>query len=183
MTILENNIKKFINNFINKLFNNSLKDNINKFIDKLFDNFNSFDIVIVKEYCHKNMDNFNYVLNDNKEHVNLKDLGELNIDFFKYYLSVESDDFSFSLDKINKDRYPDREIIHVGYMGHSRVICLPNKDSLYDDEDPYENFDEIGFYTSIYMFIFSEILILKYEKLDKYVEYDEFIKNELSNIV
>ena len=26
-------------------------------------------------------------------------------------------------------------------------------------------------------------LILKYEKLDKYVEYDEFIKNELSSIV
>ena len=182
MTILENNIKKFINNFINKLFNNSLKDNINKFIDKLFDNFNSFDIVIVKEYCHKNMDNFNYILNDNnKEHVNLKVLGELNADFFKYYLSVECDDFSFSLDKINKDRYPDREIIHVGYMGHSRVICLPNKDELYDDEDPYKNYDETGFYTSIYMFIFAEILILKYEKLDKYIEYDEFIKNELSD--
>ena len=180
MTILENNIKKFIN----KLFNKSSENNVNKFINKLFNSSKSFDISIVKEYCHKNIDNFNYILNDkNKEHVNLKVLGELNADFFKYYLSVESDDFSFSLDKINKDRYPDREIIHVGYMGHSRLICLPNKDSLYNDENPYENLDEPGFYTSIYMFVFSEILVLKYEKLDKYMEYDEFIKNELSDIV
>ena len=180
MTILENNIKKFIN----KLFNKPSENNVNKFINKLFNNFKVFDISIVKEYCYKNIDNFNYILNDNnKEHVNLKVLGELNSDFFKYYLNVESDDFSFSLDKINKDKYPDREIIHVGYIGHSRVICLPNKDSLYDDEDPYENFDEPGFYTCIYMFIFAEILILKYEKLDKYVKYDEFIKNELSSIV
>ena len=179
MTILENNIKKFIN----KLFNKSSESNINKFIDKLFNKSNSFDITIVKKYCHKNIDNFNYILNDNKEHVNLKVLGELNTDFFKYYLSVESDDFSFSLDKIKKDKYYDKDVLIVGTVGHSGFICLQNCDELYNDEDDYNNFDETGFYTCIYMFIFSEILILKYEKLDKYIEYDEFIKNELSSIV
>ena len=58
-----------------------------------------------------------------------------------------------------------------------RFICLQNCDELYNDEDDYNNFDESGFYTCIYMFIFSEILVLKYEKLDKYIEYDEFIKD------
>ena len=178
MTILENNIKKFIN----KLFNKPSENNVNKFINKLFNNFKVFDISIVKEYCHKNIDNFNYILNDNnKEHVNLKVLGELNADFFKYYLSVDSDDFSFSLDKIKKDKYYDKDVLIVGTVGHSGFICLQNCDELYNDEDDYNNFDETGFYTSIYMFIFSEILVLKYEKLDKYMEYDEFIKNELSD--
>ena len=177
MIILENNIKKFIN----KLFNKSSENNFDKFLKQHCEKLESFDISIMKEYCHKNINNCKYILNDKKEHLNLKFLGELNIDFFKHYLSIESDDFSFSLDEIKKDRYPDREVIHVGYMGNSRLICLPNKDALYDDEYPYNNFDEPGLYTNIYMFIFSEILILKYEKLYKYIEYDEFIKNELSN--
>ena len=53
MIILENNIKKFIN----KLFNKSSENNFDKFLKQHCEKLESFDISIMKEYCHKNINN------------------------------------------------------------------------------------------------------------------------------
>lgn len=158
------------------------ENKVNIFIKKILKDLEFFDNSVIKNYCDKNINNFKYILNNDPKNTNLAILGEQNLNFFQKYAIVESEDFIFSIFKLKKSNHNNIEVIDIGYIGNSKLICLPSKDSLYDDEDAYNNFNEKGFYSSIYSFIFSELLILKYRNLNTNIDYNEFIKNELQSI-